>query len=66
MNVGTAVCLPPHRKVAADRASGDRTPPGRGSVVVAGVNEWGRTRRNRYTLRELWTLFCAKLRGHIQ
>ena len=37
VNVGTAVCLPPHRKVAADRASGDRTPSGRGSVVVAGV-----------------------------
>ena len=30
------------------------------------VNEWGRTMRNRHKLRDLWTLFCAKLRGHIQ
>ena len=30
------------------------------------VNEWIRKVRNRYSLRQIWELFCAKLRGHIQ
>lgn len=29
------------------------------------VNEWARKIRNRVKLREIWYLFCAKLRGHI-
>jgi len=30
------------------------------------VTEWARKNRNRYRLKELWRMFCAKLRGHIQ
>ena len=30
------------------------------------VNDWCRENRNKYKLREIWGLFCAKLRGHIQ
>jgi hypothetical protein len=34
---GNCGVLPTHLRVAADLASGDRAPQGRGSVVVAGV-----------------------------
>ena len=30
------------------------------------VNQWARMVRNRYDLLQIWTWFCAKLRGHIQ
>jgi RNA-directed DNA polymerase len=30
------------------------------------VNVWGRTIRSRYPLKHIWSVFCAKLRGHIQ
>jgi group II intron reverse transcriptase/maturase len=30
------------------------------------VNQWARSVRNRYQLKEIWAMFCAKLRGHIQ
>ena len=30
------------------------------------VNQWARSVRNRYKLRDIWRTFCAKLRGHIQ
>jgi group II intron reverse transcriptase/maturase len=30
------------------------------------VNQWCKENRNRYRLRELWQMFCQKLRGHIQ
>jgi RNA-directed DNA polymerase len=30
------------------------------------VNEWARWIRNKCTLNEIWKLFCAKLRGHVQ
>jgi len=30
------------------------------------VTEWARKNRNRYRLKDLWRMFCAKLRGHIQ
>ena len=29
------------------------------------VNEWARSIRNKLPLREIWYLFCSKLRGHI-
>lgn len=30
------------------------------------VNEWLRESRNKYKLKELWKVICAKIRGHIQ
>ena len=30
------------------------------------VNDWGRQIRSRYRLNHIWSVFCAKLRGHIQ
>ena len=30
------------------------------------VNGWGRAIRSRYPLKHIWSVFCAKLRGHIQ
>lgn len=30
------------------------------------VNEWARNIRNKTSLRDIWKIFCAKLRGHIQ
>jgi RNA-directed DNA polymerase len=30
------------------------------------VGEWCKENRNKYTLKELWKTFCAKLRGHTQ
>ena len=30
------------------------------------VNDWGRSFRSRYPLKHIWSVFCAKLRGHIQ
>ena len=30
------------------------------------VNEWARNNRNRMPLRQLWSIFCKKIRGHIQ
>ncbi|MFQ5982732.1 MAG: hypothetical protein ACE5KS_05095 [Woeseiaceae bacterium] len=30
------------------------------------VNAWGRAVHSRYPLKHIWTLFGAKLRGHIQ
>jgi len=30
------------------------------------VSEWAREARYKYKLMELWRIFCAKLRGHIQ
>lgn len=35
-------------------------------VKLKAVNQWCKTHRNRYRLRELWARFCVKLRGHIQ
>ena len=29
------------------------------------VNEWARSVRNRYRLRQIWEMFCTKLRGHV-
>lgn len=30
------------------------------------VNEWARNNRNRMTLRQLWSIFCKRIRGHTQ
>jgi hypothetical protein len=30
------------------------------------VSEWAREARHQYKLMELWRIFCAKLRGHVQ
>ena len=30
------------------------------------VGEWARKNRNRYRLKDIWRMFCDKLRGHIQ
>jgi len=30
------------------------------------VNDWARQVRNKYTLKEMWDIFCSKIRGHIQ
>ncbi len=30
------------------------------------INEWCKKHRNQYRLRELWQMFCRKLRGHTQ
>jgi len=30
------------------------------------VTEWARKNRNRYRLKDIWRMFCVKLRGHIQ
>jgi len=30
------------------------------------VNDWARQIRNRESLRTIWKIFCAKLRGHVQ
>ncbi len=30
------------------------------------VSEWARKNRNRAPLKELWNVFCSKLRGHVQ
>jgi len=30
------------------------------------VNEWARSNRNKWPLRQLWKTFCAKIRGHVQ
>lgn len=35
-------------------------------VKLKRVNQWCKENRNRYRLRELWRIFCMKLRGHIQ
>jgi len=30
------------------------------------VNQWARSVRNKHRLKDIWRMFCAKLRGHIQ
>jgi RNA-directed DNA polymerase len=30
------------------------------------VNDWARKNRNRMPLKQLWKIFCSKLRGHLQ
>jgi hypothetical protein len=35
-------------------------------IKLKRVDQWARQVRNRYTLKEIWKTFCAKLRGHVQ
>ncbi len=35
-------------------------------VKLKRVNQWCKANRNQFRLRDLWKMFCVKLRGHIQ
>ena len=33
---------------------------------ITGLNEWMKSNRNKMTIKDWWSIFCAKLRGHFQ